>query len=71
VYGEDFYDFSMVIYNRWGQQLYRSFDPDNGWDGNTRLSDKPVPGGVYIYTIELKDKYGLPYTYNGNVTVLK
>lgn len=71
VYGEDFYDFSMVIYNRWGQQLYRSFDPENGWDGNTKLSDKPVPSGVYIYTVELKDRYGLPYTYNGNVTVLK
>ena len=51
--------------------LYQSFDADNGWDGKTRLSDEPVQGGVYVYSIKLKDKYGLPYTYRGEVTVLR
>ena len=71
VYGEEFTDFSIQIFNRWGQMLYQSFDPDNGWDGKVRLSDQPVQGGVYVYTIKLKDKYGLPYTYRGEVTVLR
>ncbi|MEX1188864.1 MAG: choice-of-anchor L domain-containing protein [Bacteroidia bacterium] len=71
VYGEEFTDFSMQVFNRWGQLLYQSFDADNGWDGKTRLSDEKVAGGVYIYTIELKDKFGLPYTYRGEVTVLR
>jgi gliding motility-associated-like protein len=71
VEGEDFEDFSIMIYNRWGQLLYSSFDPENGWDGKTRLSNDPVPGGVYVYTIKLKNRFGAPYTYRGEVTVLR
>ena len=71
VYGEDFKEFSIAIYNRWGQLLYTSFDAENGWDGKVRLSDEPVPGGTYVYTIKLLDRYGLPYTYRGEITVLR
>ncbi|MEZ5173955.1 MAG: gliding motility-associated C-terminal domain-containing protein [Bacteroidia bacterium] len=71
VEGEDFENFSMMIYNRWGQLLYNSFDPENGWDGKTKLSNQPVPGGVYVYTIKLTSKFGVPYTYRGEVTVLR
>jgi len=69
--GEDFEDFTISIYNRWGQLLYTSYDAQNGWDGKTRLSNEVVPGGVYVYTIQLTSKLGIPYTYRGEVTVLR
>ena len=71
VYGEDFQSYSISIYNRWGELLYTSYDHENGWDGRTRLSNDIVPGGSYVYTIKLTDRYGLPYTYRGEVTVLR
>jgi gliding motility-associated-like protein len=71
VEGEDFEDFSISIYNRWGQLLYTSYDAQNGWDGKTRLSNEVVPGGVYVYSIKLTSKLGIPYTYRGEVTVLR
>lgn len=71
VYGEDFKSYSISIYNRWGELLYTSYDHENGWDGKIRLSDEKVPGGSYVYTINLVDRYGLPYTYRGEITVLR
>lgn len=71
VYGEDVKDFSLNIFNRWGQLLYSSYDMENGWDGRTRLSENVVDGGLYIYAIKIKDKNGLDYTYKGEVTVLR
>ena len=71
VYGEDIRDFSITIFNRWGQLLYSSYDMENGWDGKTRLNENIIQGGSYIYNIKLKDRYGLDYTYKGEVTVLR
>jgi len=71
IYGEDLRDFNMRIYNRWGQLLYTSYDLENGWDGTTRLESNTVPGGEYIYRINVKDKYGRDFTYNGTVNLVR
>lgn len=42
----------IAIYNRWGQILHQSIDPDEGWDGV--YLNKPVPEGIYTAYIELK-----------------
>lgn len=44
----DFY--RLDVYNRWGELLYRSYDPSSEWDGN--YGGKPVQDGVYIWQIE-------------------
>ena len=31
--GLDPYNFSMLIFNRWGEEIFRSSDPTIGWDG--------------------------------------
>jgi gliding motility-associated-like protein len=41
--------FEMLVYNRWGELVFRSTDPSKGWDGNYR--SKPQPQGVYIYLV--------------------
>lgn len=70
-FGEDVAEFSMNIYNRWGELLYSTYDIENGWDGKTRLSDKTLPGGVYIYKIQAIDRNGLKNTYEGTLTLLR
>lgn len=52
-------NYSMVIYNRWGELLYETNLPGqtNGWDGNNKKG-KPLPEGVYKYMYQLESEEG-------------
>ncbi|MCB9189571.1 MAG: gliding motility-associated C-terminal domain-containing protein [Flavobacteriales bacterium] len=39
----------IEIYNRWGQVIFRTTDPDIDWDGKHQESGEPVSDGVYYY----------------------
>lgn len=39
----------LDIYNRWGQVIFSTTDPDIGWDGKHQESGEPVSDGVYYY----------------------
>jgi gliding motility-associated-like protein len=54
--GMDVKDFSMVIYNRWGEKIFETKDIAFGWDGT--YSGTPAPMGMYIWQIEANDKNG-------------
>jgi CHU_C Type IX secretion signal domain len=41
---------NMVIYDRWGVEMYRSTDPFQYWNGSTE-SGNGAPAGVYYYQI--------------------
>lgn len=40
--------FEIYIFNRTGQMVYTSTDPNEGWDG-TDLHGQPCPQGAYVY----------------------
>jgi gliding motility-associated-like protein len=62
--------FTMQIFNRWGQLLYETSQPDGrGWDG--RFNDKEQPAGVYIYIINTVLKNQRIEKHTGNVTLLR
>jgi len=39
----------IEIYNRWGQVVFETNNPDVNWDGKHKDSGLPVPDGVYYY----------------------
>ena len=39
----------MHIYNRWGEQVFHTTDPDVKWDGIHMKSGNPATDGVYYY----------------------
>ncbi|WP_367389765.1 choice-of-anchor L domain-containing protein [Lewinella sp. LCG006] len=42
----------LTVYNRWGQVVFESNDPNNpGWDG--KKGGKDAPSDVYIYTVRV------------------
>jgi len=47
----DFYEY--IIYNNWGEQVFKSIDPTGIWDGRFRNSD--CPSGVYVYVLKYRD----------------
>lgn len=42
-------DIDLVIYNRWGQEMFRTTDPMIRWDGINTATGAPVKDGVYYY----------------------
>lgn len=44
-----FIDYDLQIFNRWGELLYHSRIPEDGWDG--RANGRTVSQGVYTYSI--------------------
>ena len=50
--GFDPYDFSMTIYNRWGELIFETHDATIGWDGTYK--GELVPAGAYVWTITIK-----------------
>ncbi len=61
--------FRMQVFNRWGQIVFRTESVNGrGWDG--QFNNKPQPGGVYIYLIDVETN-GRAESYKGNVTLLR
>ena len=54
--GVSLQDYSMYIYNRWGQIVFESHDIDQGWDGAFGLNGEALSGGTFIWTITIKAK---------------
>jgi gliding motility-associated-like protein len=62
-------EYEFRIWNRWGQEVFRTTDPDKGWDGyyESRLAQT----GVYAYVITYKNIYNESKILKGNVTLLR
>ena len=41
--------YELSIYNRWGNLVFRTQDPNEGWDGSGRL--RPQPEGTYVWQL--------------------
>ncbi|RAJ87731.1 gliding motility-associated-like protein [Chitinophaga dinghuensis] len=46
--------FQMSIYNRWGERMFYTTDPQVGWRGTYR--GEPVAMGTYVYVVDYVDK---------------
>lgn len=40
----------LQVFNRWGQVVFETNDPDIDWKGTYKESNEPLPDGVYYYT---------------------
>lgn len=69
--GFDPYDFHLVIYNRWGEIIFESYNAAKGWNG-TYGNETIVQDGVYTWVIKFGDvNSDKKYEYIGYVTLLK
>jgi gliding motility-associated-like protein len=63
-------DFSMQVYNRWGEKVYSSTNIQNGWDGTYKNYNAPV--AVYVYYIDYMNYCeGKTDQKKGNVTLVR
>ena len=57
------------IYNRWGQVVFQSTDPNQGWDGRFKGTIQPMD--VYAYTLDVQFTDGTKKTKKGDITLLR
>jgi gliding motility-associated-like protein len=61
--------YTFVIYNRIGQIVFQTTNPNEGWEG--RLSNgEYAPSGVYIYKIQFLDTSDEIFITNGTVSLI-
>lgn len=61
--------FTFQIFSKWGELIYESTDPYDGWDGTYKGEESPV--GVYIWVISLRDMFNDKELYKGTVMLVR
>nr|MBS0037031.1 gliding motility-associated C-terminal domain-containing protein [Saprospiraceae bacterium] len=67
--GDHIDQFVLVIYNRWGQEVFRTVELDRGWNGKFRGED--LSSGVYGYYLEVECIGGAHFSEKGNVSLIR
>lgn len=68
--GLDEHSFHLLLFDRWGELIFESYDPLAGWDGT--YHGQLVMDGTYTWTLTIKDSYTDKYNeYLGHITVLR
>ena len=57
------------VYNRWGQMVYSSNDPEGGWDG--RFAGKPQGAGTFVWMVKGKDFTGKTIFKKGTMVLIR
>ncbi|MCB9189328.1 MAG: gliding motility-associated C-terminal domain-containing protein [Flavobacteriales bacterium] len=63
------HDFQLYIFNRWGQLIYESTDPNDFWDGTYK--GKPVQVDAYVWKIDYLDNQEFRHEFIGHVSVIR
>jgi gliding motility-associated-like protein len=50
--GVDLFNYSFYIYNRWGQVIWESYNPEYGWDGT--FNNIMCQDGIYTWKLKFK-----------------
>lgn len=65
----DFVLTAFRIYNRWGEEVFRTEDIHYGWDGT--FKGVPLSGGVFYYLLQGKDHNEQHVVLKGDITLIR
>ena len=70
VNGVNAIDYKFFIFNRWGELMFESYFPGEGWDG--KYKGEYVQQDAYVWKLVLTDEaFGKLHEYVGHVLVVK
>jgi gliding motility-associated-like protein len=71
-YGIETSNFQLEIYNRWGELIFLSNDPEIGWDGSVGSKGEKATVGTYTYKLNYKLKnQDKPKSTSGHVNLMR
>ncbi len=69
--GIDKNNFTVAIFDRWGELVYQSADMMEGWNGKKNNTGDILASDVYVWKIDFKDFKGAKHSNVGRVTLVK
>jgi gliding motility-associated-like protein len=70
-YMEGATNFTLRIWNRWGELVFESADPDDGWNGRKFNTGREEPQGVYVCVVQFTGPRGVRQEITGFATLLR
>ena len=72
--GDNITNFSMQVFDRWGELVFESSDINKGWDG--QLRNQLAPAGTYVWKITYhlsspSNTYGSTISKHGTVILIR
>lgn len=62
-------EFSIIIFNRWGEKVFETDNPAKAWDGTHK--GQALDSGVYVYYLNAKTSAGDKKNIKGNISLIK
>ncbi|MBI4648245.1 MAG: gliding motility-associated C-terminal domain-containing protein [Bacteroidia bacterium] len=69
-HGIDNNHFHILIYDRWGEIIFETFNYQHGWDGKIK-NGKFAPNGVYTWLVTFRDIQQNQHQKSGTVTLIR
>lgn len=69
VRGSGLTEISFTIFNRWGEEVFKTEDQSMGWDGTYK--GEPAEPAVFVYQLEAVCDGGETYFEKGNITLIR
>ena len=64
-------NFKMSIWNRWGELVYETTNPNDKWNGEKRNTSGMSPEGVYVYIVTFTGPRGEANVFKGFATLVR
>ncbi|MEM9917001.1 MAG: PKD domain-containing protein [Bacteroidota bacterium] len=64
-------NYQMVIYNRWGELIFETTNPDERWNGRKFNTGRSAPSGAYAYHISFVGPRGTPQEFQGTAILVR
>ena len=64
-------EFELIIYDRWGDQVFYTQNPQEGWDGHVNNGKKVANQAIYVYLVNIVDIYQNPHKVVGHVSLIR
>jgi gliding motility-associated-like protein len=64
-------NFKFTIWNRWGEMVYETDDPNAAWNGKKLNEGKDLPNGVYVCLVKFTGPRGQQYEYKSTATIVR
>lgn len=65
------FEFEMMIFDRWGNLIYKTDDINEPWDGKANNGAEVAQQDVYVYSVKVTDYKSVKHNYIGTVTLTR
>ena len=64
-------NYNLQIWDRWGEMIFNTTDPEELWNGQKNNEGRPAPGGVYVCHVTFTGPRGEPFEFKSFATLIR